>query len=627
MNIMKKYLIYFLVLLLSGFLNLTLDTVYSATYYVKKTGNNSNNCTQAQNPNTPKLTINAAFNCLNGGIGNGAGHIIEVWVGEYNETLDSNVNQWPSGIINNYFTLRVHSGDIVTIKANAEQNIRIFNDSNPNFYVTIDGFKFDGINTSGLAQIGMGSCCSGPSFVRFINNEIINSPSHGILGGGGGTAAPSNNFEIINNKVHDGAFDCSGGLGGEYCYPIYWTGNFVLIEGNEIYNHKTYGIHLYDHGRPHDGIVRKNYVHDFPAPIDDNRGQGILTDGQNHQVYDNIIANGARGIICYDASLNCKVWNNTIFNMAFVGITYNSTTNTQIKNNINYNLSASVGNWLRSGNSGNVESNNLSNLAATGVSVVADPLFVNSGAGDFGLQINSPAINAGTTSGLTQLFNSTNPEIGALELFGTVNPTGIVGNIANNILEITLPDNTSSGPLPLTTCTGFSVSIGGRTIINCSVVSGKVRLTLSSNVNSGESGTWSYTPGNVTNSINIGNNKNQRLNTIAATNITNQVQGSPSTRNMSLTWQDLSNNETGFRIYRANQVNGIVGVFSFLNSVNPGVVSYTDSNTVGEFCYRITSFNTGGESNPSNIVCSASIITPPMVSIPNSPGGLQLVIK
>ena len=42
------------------------NTGTGKTYYVAKTGSNSNSCTQAQNQSTPKLTISAGISCLQG---------------------------------------------------------------------------------------------------------------------------------------------------------------------------------------------------------------------------------------------------------------------------------------------------------------------------------------------------------------------------------------------------------------------------------------------------------------------------------------------------------------------------------------------------------------------------------
>src|SRR5262245_12116041 len=65
---------------------------HGATYYVAKTGSNSNSCANARSQSTPKLTINAGAGCLN------AGDTLIVKSGVYNEALNDVI---PSGIAGN----------------------------------------------------------------------------------------------------------------------------------------------------------------------------------------------------------------------------------------------------------------------------------------------------------------------------------------------------------------------------------------------------------------------------------------------------------------------------------------------------------------------------------------------
>jgi hypothetical protein len=55
----------------------------AATYYVAKSGNNSNSCTQAQSESTPKLTLAAGAACL------AAGDTLYIKAGTYSEPLQS----------------------------------------------------------------------------------------------------------------------------------------------------------------------------------------------------------------------------------------------------------------------------------------------------------------------------------------------------------------------------------------------------------------------------------------------------------------------------------------------------------------------------------------------------------
>ena len=73
--------------LLFSILSLLPTNSDSATYHVKKTGNNSHTCTQAQTEATPKLTISSAFACIGTTSGAGAGHTVRVYAGTYAEIL------------------------------------------------------------------------------------------------------------------------------------------------------------------------------------------------------------------------------------------------------------------------------------------------------------------------------------------------------------------------------------------------------------------------------------------------------------------------------------------------------------------------------------------------------------
>src|ERR1041384_3772169 len=77
--------------------------------------------------------------------------------------------------------------------------------------------------------------------------------------------------------------------------------------------------------------------------------------------------------------------------------------------------------------------------------------------------------------------------------------------------------------------------------------------------------------------------------------------------NVTLSWQDNSTNEDGFKVERAS--NG--GIYAQIASVGANTQSYADSGIVAgtSYCYRIRSFNTNGVSSPSNESCVTIPIT------------------
>lgn len=72
------------------------------------------------------------------------------------------------------------------------------------------------------------------------------------------------------------------------------------------------------------------------------------------------------------------------------------------------------------------------------------------------------------------------------------------------------------------------------------------------------------------------------------------------TTTRTLAWEDTSENEEGFRIYR------VVGNDrKIIAEVGPNVTQYVDRNAPPNACYVITAFNADGESSPSNSACAS----------------------
>ena len=65
-----------------------------------------------------------------------------------------------------------------------------------------------------------------------------------------------------------------------------------------------------------------------------------------------------------------------------------------------------------------------------------------------------------------------------------------------------------------------------------------------------------------------------------------------------LKWEDTSDSEEGFRIYRitSNDTKKIA-------EVGPNVTTDTDKDTFAGACYVVSAFNSAGESSPSNTAC------------------------
>jgi len=91
---------------------------------------------------------------------------------------------------------------------------------------------------------------------------------------------------------------------------------------------------------------------------------------------------------------------------------------------------------------------------------------------------------------------------------------------------------------------------------------------------------------------------------------------------LTLNWTDNSDNETGFKIERRL---GTIGTFARIIHVGVNVQTFVDTPPDNQgYCYQVRAFNTLGESGPSNIACSATVVLPPVSGIPVNPSGLTV---
>jgi hypothetical protein len=65
-----------------------------------------------------------------------------------------------------------------------------------------------------------------------------------------------------------------------------------------------------------------------------------------------------------------------------------------------------------------------------------------------------------------------------------------------------------------------------------------------------------------------------------------------------LKWEDNSDNEEGFRIYRITAKDT-----TKIAEVEPNVTLYIDKDAPAGACYAVSAYNSAGESSPSNTAC------------------------
>jgi hypothetical protein len=179
---------------------------------------------------------------------------------------------------------------------------------------------------------------------------------------------------------------------------------WIAIGANAISGNAGHGLYL-DGSAPVHSRIENNLIYE-------NAGAGILSDARHVDMdlfvaNNTIVGNGESGVVFNRSALQVHFINNIVVENAGFGLVANATDNPQASNNDLWD---------------NASGNYLSCVAGTG-DISADPLFFDSGAGDFRLPLRSPCIDAGTGVGApaTDFCGVTRPQgaevdIGAYEL-------------------------------------------------------------------------------------------------------------------------------------------------------------------------------------------------------------------
>lgn len=371
----------------------------ATTYYVAKTGNDSNPGTEF----SPFRNIKHGVSSLS------AGDTLYVKAGTYYESILSWKTTIPNGTSwSNPVTVAANPGDTVTIHPSSGSGFFWVIDGMAK-YLIIDGFIVDG-GFNGF------KFSNNSRFIRVQNSEIKNTSQNCIMvsvcmGCSNAGEVPNKTYhEFINLKVHD------SGSPEVPKHAIYISTGHNLLESSEIYNASGYGAHFYKNtfNNVNYNIIRNNTFHDNNTAGVSGCGL-ILSSGKGNVAYNNVFYGNIRGLCTAYRTTDAMLYNNIAYQNDKFGLYIGAgSDHTQAFNNTVYH-NGIYGIFVGDGSRDAVIRNNIAykNKTAdiyqepndqTGTAAshnfTEDPSFLDPGTKSFSLRPNSPAINAGTSISL-----------------------------------------------------------------------------------------------------------------------------------------------------------------------------------------------------------------------------------
>lgn len=273
------------------------------------------------------------------------------------------------------------------------------------------GLNVLGTSISNVALDGMYLHHTPNAEIGFCNITLVNMrslivPDQNIAAGDG--IQFNRNYDGF--YVHDNVIDRDDGTEYKFC--------LIFHDSSKVYGHLATGrIERNTFVARNPNIYSNLYiVNGNGFLIKDNKFVGgyealWLNGGQcnNMMVYNNIFTGVAKGVGLhsdeYGVPAGTKVYNNVFYGMGSNHIEIRSNAVIDVKNNIHMRSTDSatayvgVGSWTLSNNLFSVSG--MWGAPGNGTnSVIGNPLFVDAVNGDFHVQSNSPAINAGTNVGI-----------------------------------------------------------------------------------------------------------------------------------------------------------------------------------------------------------------------------------
>jgi hypothetical protein len=236
----------------------------------------------------------------------------------------------------NAITIAGYPSEAVTIRPPQSGNgfgIRLSGAS----YVIVQDLTIDMVEQGGAweaAPVGV-YLSGGANHNRFQRLEIENNISFGLIFSASDGNSPFN--EVINCRIHDNG---SVGVTDEHNgHGLYIQTSDNIIEGNEIYSNRGYGIHAFNGSNPMSvarNSIRNNMIHGNGTHGGTAYG-AVIASGDGNLLSGNQIYNNPGGVLVYTNSTQAEVSGNTIYgNSPLEGILIQYAINSVVKDNIVY---------------------------------------------------------------------------------------------------------------------------------------------------------------------------------------------------------------------------------------------------------------------------------------------------
>jgi hypothetical protein len=334
------------------------------TYFVAKTGSDSNSCTSAQNIATPKLTIASALLCAQAG----GGDNVYIRTGTYVERIDSTLQTVIGGTSFALPTLiAAYQSEVVTLAP--AQAGAVINLQTPG-YIIFDKLVVDAGNV-GVNALNIGGASH---HIRVHNSTLKQATQYVVVTNGDGV-------ELLGNTIQTS--------GAGFAAVTQTGGTGLKVESNTISDYGGGGVRALG-----DAIVRGNTIRDSQVG---NTEAGIaIGAGTGALVSNNLVYNSKRCLRNSPGANGVKFYNNTCYNnttATYGGIYFDATgTTPSAKNNILYQSQGIVDDTGVATYGGNFCEN-----AGTGCAVTGNPQFTNAGTGNFHLLPISTARDMGAS--------------------------------------------------------------------------------------------------------------------------------------------------------------------------------------------------------------------------------------